>query len=386
MRTSASTSPARIWARLPLGLLGMLALIAAIEPLIALRATSWTRFYIYDWRVTSRAATRAASDADVLFLGDSLVKFSLAPLEFERRTGLRAYNLALCGGQATSSYYLLRRALAAGARPRAVVVDFAPYLLAEGPRHNAREWPEMIALGEFLDLAWKTRHAAFCGRLALAALVPSIKDRDEIRAAVLEAATGARAQTLDRADELAAIARNWVVNRGALLCPRRESYDGSINATSKTYFPARFAPDPVEEADARRLLDLASRHHVRVFWLLTPTTPRFQERLDALGLTRGHDDWLRRIQRDWPSLTVIDARRGGFAHDDFIDPLHLNVDGARALTDAVADLVPQADGDVAPTRGWLAARRPSGDAGPSRLEDFERTRLGLHEATERRAR
>jgi len=60
---------------------------------------------------------------DVLCFGDSQMKFGIAPHVVAARTGRPAYNLAIVGGQPPASYFLLRRALEAGARPSAVLFD-----------------------------------------------------------------------------------------------------------------------------------------------------------------------------------------------------------------------------------------------------------------------
>src|SRR5436305_8758992 len=104
--------------RVPLGLVGALALVAGAEWGVFRRLDGLTPYIPASWSQSGRAARREAVAADVLCLGDSQVKSGLLPNVLARRLGRPAYNLAVVGGQPASAYYLLARALKAGARPR----------------------------------------------------------------------------------------------------------------------------------------------------------------------------------------------------------------------------------------------------------------------------
>jgi hypothetical protein len=316
----------------------MLGLVVLVECSLAGHALDFTRFYIHDWTFTGRAARTEARGCAVLCFGDSLMKFGVVPRVLEARLGGRgrAYNLAVCNGQAASSYFLLRRALAAGARPSALVVDFTPHLLAAGPMHNLRQWPELVSLGEWLDLGWTARHGAFFAELSLGCLLPSVKDRDEIRGnvrAVLRGEAGSH-----RA-EIPAYVAHWRRSRGANIYPRRPSYRGEIDATNPAYFPRGWKCHPTNEAYLRRFLALAETHAIPVFWLLPPTAPQFQARRDALGLEASHERLLERLQRAFANLTVIDGRRASPDPGLFIDQLHLGRPGAVAVSAGLAEVL-----------------------------------------------
>jgi hypothetical protein len=333
----------------PRGLIGMLALVAAIEGSLARHAMDFTRFYIHDWEAGGRASRRDAKGCGVLCLGDSLVKFGVAPALLEGRLGTKAYNLAVCSGQAPSSYFLLRRALAAGARPTALVVDFVPYLLAAEPRHNLRQWPELFSLPEAIDLGWTTRNARFVAELALGMLLPSVKDRAEIRGAV---AAALRGESASRRGEVKACRRHWRLNRGAVSAHERPGYRGEVDTADAGYFPRSWKCHPANEAYVRRLLDLASAHGIRVFWLLPPVAPQFQARCDEIGLEAGHERFVRDLRARYPGLTVVDGRRSGYGVAQFIDPLHLNRRGAACLSDDLAAILGDAPRDGATDR-WI---------------------------------
>lgn len=330
MSTTAS-APTR--GSIPWGLLGMLGLIVAVETWLECHHLDFTRFYIHDWREAARAAREQAPDCRVLCFGDSLVKFGVAPETLEARLGTRTYNLAVCDGQAASSYYLLRRALSAGAHPAAVVVDFVPHLLATDPRHNLRQWPELLDWPELFDLGAATRHAGFFAALVLGKVLPSVKDRFEIRAAVVSALRG---QSASRRGEVPAYVSRWRHDRGAQLEPPRPSYQGAVDLENPAYFPRAWSCHPTNARYIDRFLELAAASNIAVVWLMPPVAPRFQARRDALGLEAGYSRFVSSMTRRHPNLAVVDARDAGFAHSLFIDPLHLSEAGARALSGRVA--------------------------------------------------
>ncbi len=66
------------------------------------------------------------------------------PKVIHDRSGRTAYNFALHTGQTPSSYFMLRRVLAAGNHPRAIVLDLTPHMFAHVPEENARLWPELL--------------------------------------------------------------------------------------------------------------------------------------------------------------------------------------------------------------------------------------------------
>src|SRR4051812_42261979 len=111
----------------PWGTMGMIVVVATVELLVhRVEDRHFTTNAALSWAYGGRAADRKAAGRDVLCFGDSMVKFGVAPRVLEDRLGTKAYNLALYAGSPTASYFLLRRALEAGARPSAILVDFQP--------------------------------------------------------------------------------------------------------------------------------------------------------------------------------------------------------------------------------------------------------------------
>lgn len=320
-------------AALPRGLLGMIGWIVLIEGVIASYHLDLTRFYIHDWRVVGNTVQSRAQGRSILCFGDSLVKYGVLPRVIEEQTDTRAYNLALCGGQAASSYFLLRRAIETKAKPSLVLVDFAPHLLMAGPRHSLRLWPELLRLREGIDLGFTATHAGFCAELALRSILPSLKDRDELRGNIIAALRGS---TGSKRDEVLAHRQVWDDNLGADVHPGDRSFDVEADLDNPGYFPKRWSCHRVNRNYLHRFLELASANQVQVVWLLPPVVPKFQARRDELGLEAMYTSFLKPWLMEYPNLSVLDARHSGYDSSLFIDSLHLSRRGAEAFSREIA--------------------------------------------------
>ena len=103
----AVTRDPRRW---PSGLIGMLALVAAVEWSVSRNEIKFTTIATSAWTLSGQHLTKAAHSSVVCF-GDSLVKDGVIPPVLEDRHGLTAWNLALPKGSAPVHYLLLRRLL-----------------------------------------------------------------------------------------------------------------------------------------------------------------------------------------------------------------------------------------------------------------------------------
>src|SRR5689334_9446274 len=113
---------------IPAGLIGMIVMVAAIEAGLRHRV-EFTNGEADQWSMKARVASGMARMSSVLCFGDSLVEFAVLPKVIEGRTHRPAFNLALPAGTPAASYFLLKKSLDSGARPRAIVVDFLPLQL-----------------------------------------------------------------------------------------------------------------------------------------------------------------------------------------------------------------------------------------------------------------
>ena len=359
--------------RLPWGLFGMLALAALVELGVSRGAHRFLSWIEMDWKVVGLEARSKTAGADVLVFGDSMLKFGLAPTVLEEKLGRPVYSLALLDGKPASSFFLLRRALESGARPKVVLVDYQPECLCEPSEQlmENRHWKGLLSLQESADVARTYRDLDFFARTAAARLLPSFRCRSGVRDEVvlaLEGKTGANA--LDNAR----YARNRARNQGGLLLAKKPAFQGKL---PKWFWPHMFSNEwwgiPAHTSYVRRFMALAERHDVRVVWVLPPNTPELERVRDGYGMLDRYTRYVRGVQDRHLNLSVIDARQAGFDHHLFMDPVHLDRDGAMALTlDVARMLKPLLDGR--PGARWVALSHPGRSVSPVALEDVDQSR------------
>ena len=148
----AAKEGGRAGVRLPLGVLGMIALIGVVETAIALAAPRLRDPVSFSWVYAAEAAKHRAPGSGILCLGDSLAKDGLVSAVLTATTGVPTYNLSAPAAPAPMTECLFRRALDAGARPRAIVLELKPSLLAGGPRYRMRGWQEFLNFSETVSL------------------------------------------------------------------------------------------------------------------------------------------------------------------------------------------------------------------------------------------
>ena len=357
---------------LPWGLIGALVLVGAVERTVARHEWTLTSSpTALAWRAARKAAGREARSAEILCLGDSLVKLGVLPRVIEARTGRSAYNLATDSSPAPAAYFLLRRALAAGARPRVLLVDFHSQVLPTPPRDSLPYWPELLGVGEAVELGWIARDSGFVTSTLLATLLPSLKDRDGLRTTFL----GRDRRALEGL--LGAHVRNWRSNGGATVYqkippPAREPIQVPLRGT---WTPARPNLHYV-----RRFLDLAAARNIPVFWLLPPLTPGRQRKLEREGQDERFTRLLRDLQAADPNLHVIDGRRSGYPRAVFIDQTHLDRDGAAEFSAEVAALIGPRLRGSSPDERWLQLPSYTGQRIDTPLEDLQQSRLAREAA------
>lgn len=357
----------------------MAALLLLAEGYVASHERHLSTAGPWDWQRAAQRADRDAPECDVLCFGDSQMKLGALPQVIEARTGRRAYNLALIGGQAPAATILLRRALKAGARPSTVLLSLMPPLLAAGIDRNDRQWPELLSLAETCELSWTEGDASLFARYALAGIVPSLRARPDIRAALLGAVHG---QSTSKGQELPMHRRNWAFNRGAMLLPRYGD-ERDMPLWYAVNYPEPWACDPTNAAYLRRFLRLAEANGIRVYWLLAPLDPEAQDLSEAGGQDARFESFVRRALERHPNLHVLDGRHAGFDRLAFTDAVHLHAGGAYALSNALAGVLGP-PGHTASAARWIPL--PKFQIAPIDvpIEDINASMLAVQAAEERR--
>jgi hypothetical protein len=321
--------------RLPWGLLGAILLLLVIERFVEKGALQFSRPEYWDWKTSTQATRRKVRDCQVLCFGTSISQQGLLPRIIDERTGWRSYNLAVCWGQAAGHYYLLKQALASGAKPRAVVIESHPQCLSGDLYQAIRFWPEMLRSSDIIDLSWTARDADFLATTMLARWVPSIRDRFSLRASILEALRGEPnpypAQSL-------VYIRNKNRNRGSIINGKNHAYQGTIAPGFEIGLASdTWACDPINATYLRQFFGLARERGITVYWLMNPYSPALQARREQKGLDARYSQFARGFLDEFSNLVVLDARHSGYVSTVFTDAAHLDRDGACTLSADVGD-------------------------------------------------
>jgi hypothetical protein len=351
--------------KLPLGFLGMLLLVLLAESYIARNNLKFSRLEAEDWSTTARIAQGELPLGGIFFFGDSQVKFGVSPLLLESRTGQPSHCLAVQGGQAPTTYFLLKKTLDSGVIPSALVVDFEPHLLRDSIDHNKRMWAELVNWDEALELCWTEGDSGRFGSIAMGKILPSVREKDEIRVNIM---TALRGETPGMAAWLEMAARNRGMNRGALAMAKEQH--GAIDTTrwgQPTDQP--WAPDRVNDVYARKFLQLAFDNKIPVYCMLMPVAPGIQANYEKNGMDRYYFAWLRQLQQQYGNLYVLDWRHSGYQEPVFTDGMHLDMEGALSITAAL---------------GEYLQRSFRGEGGAIAVEDSNRSNAFMQSTATRR--
>jgi hypothetical protein len=360
----------------------MIFLIVAIERFVAQNWLDFSDPVSLSWRFSAVTAHTAAPGRDLLCLGDSLAKHGLIPSVIEKESGLRSVNLAAARCPTLMTYFLFRRALDAGAHPRAIILNSKPAVLIGGVDYNARYWREVSTLWECVELFGVCRRGELLASTLLGRLLPSLRSRLEVRSNLMAALRG---QTDQLHDINRVLWRNWTVNDGANLASLHSAYQGALAPDiEEKLHPGVFHVDRSNIVGIERLLRLASARNIPVYWLLPPLAPALQARRDQTGAEAKFERFVRSFQERYSHVvTVLDARRGSHAPAMFVDATHLSGQGALALSHAVGKALRAQRLRTAPpdARRWIELSVPTGDPHAEvdlALEDIEQSKRFLH--------
>ena len=396
MPSESEPTPPRTARRFPLGLLGMIALIVGVESFVMRHDDDLTTLVATNWELEGRAPARQAAKHEILCFGDSMVKFGIQPRILSGVLGRSTYNHALYCGPPQSSYYMLARALDAGAKPEAIVVDFQPELLmGDAMTLTSRVFPELLGFRELLDLCWQARLQEFrdphyaevrglkglpasdrLAEFAIARLLPSARKRYEIRAAIVAAIGG---QSVSAREKLIAVKRNWKLNSGAEVLPKNPHYHGDVPEAGA--YPAMFwtpwKANPLSEVYLERFLALAADRKIPVFWLLQPNANAVDLKREQVGYNAQYEAFVRRCQDRYVNLVVVDGRHVNYPGEYFTDPVHLDKNGAGAYSFGVAEVMKSyLDGTTVASR-WFPLPDRRGRSEELPLEDSTQSAIAI---------
>jgi hypothetical protein len=376
---------------LPWGVIGALGLVVAVEGYLARHNKDFTLTEGLNWGYAIKAAATEARGCEILAMGSSASKFGVISRVIERETGKRTFNLATCSGDMATNYFVFRRAVEAGARPKAVLLDC--YMSQKTATHRdvrfrgIRSWAEILDLRDALDLAWTSRDPDFLTTVLVSQLLPSCKARYEVRNRIMAAL---RAQP-DMTPQVGRyVRRNWKANLGTQVMQRSAEFEAKHPGERLKSAPRPPTPEQVAKSDpldaySRRFLALAAAHGIRVFYLLPPVSPGLQESRIQSGQDTNDTIIARKLQALEPRLVLVEGRQTGYPTETYFDPVHLNEEGARRFSADVAAVLNRYLAGPTPTNLCvnLPPYREGGGRPDYRLETMAQSMWLLGDSTRR---
>jgi hypothetical protein len=117
-----------------------------------------------------------------------------------------------------------------------------------------------------------------------------------------------------------------------------------------------------------------------VFWLLPPLNPVAQALLERGDQEVRYLGLLRNLQREFPNVTVLDARHCTYEPAVFCDTVHLNRRGATALSRDMGALMASLLANHGQLPRWVELPRFAERAEPLPVEDLAQSRIALQTA------
>jgi hypothetical protein len=377
----------------PLGLLGMLVLAAAVERQVDKNDLSFN--VDSTWRYSREKARSRGPRSEILCFGSSMIKFGVLPAVIEARTGRPAYNLAVYNGRIMSSYFLFKRALEAGARPAAVVLDCmdgpcpvnVPDVLRKDIEANRPNWPNFVTAAECVEVARAAGSPTLAGELLTARFVPSVRLRFGVRRWVKAGLDGDGRRPFQHN---LIVLRNWNMNRGAQVMPA----GAPVTGPTGTFGPPAGPPPGLYRDNAtlktysRKFLDLAASRGIKVFWVVPPFTPAKQLSRFRDGHLRYQLAHARAMTERYPNMVVVYGADSGYPAGTFSHEIHLNAAGNARFSDDLGAVIARHLNGGGPPIGarWadLPRFRPLTPATPA--EDINRSALAVMSTPDTRRR
>lgn len=362
---------ARALRRAPGGLVAMVALVLPIEWYVRGHEIDVTTMTEWIWRLEGKAASGPEANVDVLLLGDSYIRGGLSPLIIQQRLGRSVRTIAPSGCSPAADYYILRRILERGIRPRAVVVEFMPRLLEVEPDFRARGWADLLTTREALDLARTCSDPDTFAAIALSKLLPSIHQRHDLRAYVCERL---RATWWNKRFPLMLVTWHAKRNQGAEVLGNVDSISSPEPGVPlhRIVYPLPWRCVAINELYLHKFLALAQAHAIPVYWLVPAVLPEVQQAAERAGDDAEFGRFVASTANAHPNVVVLDGRYAEYQTSAFHDAVHLSARGNACLSVDVSDCLAAHLGGREPKPRWMMLPRYRPAPEEAMLEDYER--------------
>jgi hypothetical protein len=295
--------------------------VVAIEAVLAFWGPESTLVNEYR-QVLARAPVEPAPD--LLVMGDSVARGSIltSVLHEHLGKGVTIRNDAMQGTGPETAYFALKRMIAAGRIPGAILYAPSPHTFASTRMHIVAgglcTWPEMADLlgsgHDRFDILGST----------LLRFSYTLRYREQI------------AELLRGRREVLALFRPAVLNEDERVASaEKQAADRKPTAATpaplKPLFRIPFTVAPVNRYYLDRFLNLAARHKIPIYWVTTPCTQRGYDSREKFGFNADYYRFLDQLATR-PQVTVLQREFPVYADTDTSDQTHFDLPASRRFS------------------------------------------------------
>jgi len=255
--------------------------------------------------------------ADVEIMGDSVAAGGLLAGGFAGAlpSGATISNLAMSATGPEFPYFLLKRQIAAGKAPKAIVYAPSPHTFASlrvGLLVSGYcTWPEA---GE---VALAGIHTCDVVYGAMCKVSRTLRYREELAVFVKGDPAKAAEKSLEELRKRS---------------PQKQQFPPEM---LPQMYKKGFAWDPFNLYFCKKFLSLAREHHIHIYWVTMPELPVVAESRKRLDFDKEYYAFLDKVAKDY-GVTLFQKEFVVYADEEFRDYSHLNEHGAERYTAFIA--------------------------------------------------
>ena len=270
------------------------------------------------------ARARIGPAPDLLIMGDSVARGSILTRVLREQLGadVSIRNDAMQGTGPETAYFALKRLVAAGRVPPAVLYAPSPHTFASTRMHIVAgglcTWPEVVDLlgsgHDRMDILGSTLLRFSYTLRYREQIAELLKGRRDVLASF-------RPPVLDEDEWMATCEKE-----------RAQRQPAAVNQqTLKPIFRTPFSVAPVNRHYLDRFLILAAQHGIHVYWATPPCTQRGYESREQIGFNTGYYSFLDQLATH-PQVTVLQREFPVYPDSDSFDQTHFGIPASRQFS------------------------------------------------------
>ncbi|MCR4338106.1 MAG: DUF1574 domain-containing protein, partial [Candidatus Omnitrophica bacterium] len=277
-------------------------------------------------KIKNEFANTTQEAFDVIILGDSYFVSGVIPQLIEEKAHLRAFNFATYSAHGIfGSYCLFKNYLENSSHvPKYLVLAFqvetislskiAPEYMYDLKLNNAMQLMEEFGWAEGVKFQ-----------------VPSLKHQYFYR----EVLQNFKIPSFLNSKEIESFIHGVIADRGRY-APHENEMLAESAREEDVNFKYRFRVSPSSKSNLDKILNLARKNHIQIFYVVPTLSQDWYSLYSKLGVIEGYERFLSSLQKEFPEIHLLRFQDQIQDIALYSDRLHLNRNGAYDLTSLIA--------------------------------------------------